>query len=307
MRLLLALLGVVALLTAPAAAEPTRIPDTEVSLDLPEGFALANDFPGIGCDDDLTSILVSQIPAPLPLSREDFTGEALAERGVRLQRSDAVRVDGRDGLLLHATQQAGGVTFRKWILLLGDDRASVLLTATTPLDLESVHQRALVETLRTATWSPEDRAAPGLRFRVREVAPLRIVSSAPNAVVLTDPGHDATATVAPLVAVGSSLSHVQIRDLAAFARQRLEQTASIDEIEVESERGRSLDGLAGHEIRAVARDVATKRSVVVTQLLATDGRRYYLLQGIADAEDGASFAALLEEVIGSFALTASTE
>lgn len=286
-----------------AAGEPVRIPGTHVSLRVPEGFSLSEDFPGIGRGDDLTSILVSRIDAPLARSREDFTAEALAGEGVRLRRADPVRVDGRDGLLMHATQHAGGLTFRKWILLLGDERRSVLLTATAPLDLESVHQRALVETLRTATWSPEEAPADtALPFRLREVPPLRIVDSEDDALVLTDPDHDAATSVPPLVLVGASTSHVRIGDLAAFSRRRLGQTVSIEEIEVGDERPRTLDGLPGHEIRAVARDTATGRAVSVTQVLATDGRRYFLVQGIADAEDAAGLAPVLDALIESFEL-----
>jgi hypothetical protein len=289
--------------SAASGGEYQRIPGTGVSLVVPQGFRVSSELPGIGRDEDVTSLLVSQLPAPFATSRESFTREALATRGVTLHRGVEVEVAGREGLLLHASQRAEGVAFRKWILLLGDERASVLLTATTPLDLETVHQKALVSTLQSARWDPdlEASAAPGLRFRVGEVPPLRIVSSAKNAVVLSDPGHTAGA-VAPLVVVGSSLGRVQIGDLAGFARRRLEQTVSIEQIEVVSEEPGSLDGLPGHRIEASARDGDSQRPVHVTQLLATDGERYYLLQGIADAETRESFAALLEQVIASFAL-----
>ncbi len=300
----IAILSLSLVLAASAGAgEYVRIDGTNVSLRVPEGFELSRDFPGLGRDADLTSVLVTQLQMPFQLSRASFSADALARRGVQLHRKADVEVARRTGELLHATQRANGIEFRKWLLLFGDERTSVLLTATTPLDLEAVHQEALVETLSTARWDPNAPVSPtqGLRFRVREVAPLRIVSSAPNAIVLSDPMHGTGRGIPPLVVVGSSLGRVQIANLAVFARERLMQTVSIEAVEVSSQTSRSLDGLPGHEIRAVARDVESQRPVHVTQLLATDGEHYYLLQGIADAENDGAFASLLERVIDSFA------
>lgn len=300
----LALCALVLLAATARAAEPVRIEGTHVRLHVPEGFRVAAEFPGLGLDEDLTSVLVSELPVPLAVSRRDLDEDALAHGGVILRRAAEVEVGRFSGVLVHATQRIAGIEFRKWLLLFGDETGSVLLTATTPLDLEERYQKALVETLSTAIWDPDLAATPpeGLRFRVREVAPLRIVRSSANAIVLADPARTGGDTLTPLVTVGSSLVPVQIGDLPRFARRRLEESTSIEQIEVESERPRELGGLPGHEIVATARDVATRRPVRVTQLLASDGERYYLVQGIADAEDAASFAAPLEQVIGSFAL-----
>jgi len=282
----------------------TLIPGTGVSLTLPEGFEVAREFPGIGRDEDLTSLLVTELPVPFDVSRESFDADGLARRGIRADRIVEVRVDGRDGLLAHASQRAAGVVFRKWILLLGDDTRSVMLTATTPLDLEARHQRALVETLRNARWTPSREAGSEaseaeLPFRIDEVGPLHIVKSSGNAVVLSDP--DAAGDgPPPLVTVGASRAQVQILDLPDFARTRLEESVSLDSIEIERQRSRELDGMPGHEIVARARDTQTQKPVVVTQLLATDGRHYYLVQGIAGADAADDFATLLDRLIASF-------
>jgi hypothetical protein len=289
-----------------AAAEPERIPGTRVLLEVPEGFAPSRDFPGIGRQADLTSVLVTELPLPPERASASFTREALAERGIDLHRSVPVEVGSRQGTLLHATQRAAGTTFRKWLLLLGEGGASVLITATTPLDLESVHGEALVSVLRSARWEPGRELAgdPPLRFRVRGAAPFQVVTTAPNAVVLADPEHDAQGgEVAPLIAVGASLGRVHIADLASFSRQRLQETATLDQIEVLSQRDRTLGGLPAHEVSAEARDIETQRSVRVTHILASDGERYFLVQGIFDAARPERYADAFERVVGSFAPT----
>ena len=180
----------------------------------------------------------------------------------------------------------------------------MLLTATAPLDLEAAHQEALVETLSSARWAGSEVVGPddaALRFSIDVPPPLRIVRSSTNALVLSDPDHAGDA-LPPLVVVGASRAQVQIRNLAGFARERLEQTVSIDEIEVTDDAPRELGGLPGHEIHATARDVQSERAARVTQLLATDGERFFIVQGIVDAETSETFAPLLERVITSFTL-----
>jgi len=58
-RIACALLALLA--SGAAAAEPyTRIHGTRVSLRVPEGFAVSEDFPGLGREEDLSSVLVSE-------------------------------------------------------------------------------------------------------------------------------------------------------------------------------------------------------------------------------------------------------
>jgi len=179
----------------------------------------------------------------------------------------------------------------------------VLITATAPLDLESVHGEALVAVLRSARWEPSSELASdrALRFRIRGAAPFEVVTTSPNAVVLANADHDASGgEVPPLIAVGSSLGRVHIADLPAFARQRLEETATIDRIEVRSGRATTLGGLTAHELLADARDIETQRAVRVTHIVATDGERYFLVQAIVDAAEPDLYTAAIERVVASF-------
>lgn len=305
---------------ASAGGEPVpdghvRIPGTRVHLAVPEGFAVAEDFPGIGRDEDVTSVLVTELPVPLEVASRSLEPDALEQRGVALHASARVEADGRDALLAHASQRTAGTAFRKWMLLFGDSRGSVLVTATTPREYEERHQEALVDTLRSVVWRPDDGpddgpddasdgpAAPdALPFALRAPPPFEVVSRASNAVVLTDRERAAAGGVAPLVSVGASLGRVAVGDLADFARRRLDETPSVEAIEAESEGARTLGGMPGHEIRARARDVQTGREVRVVQLLAAREGRYYLVQAIARPADAAATRSAYEAVAESFRL-----
>jgi len=300
--------------TASAEEEPApegrvHVPGTHVRLAVPAGFTLADDFPGIGRDEDATSVLVTELPVPLEVARRALEPDALEERGVILHASARVEVDGRDALLVHASQRTAGLAFRKWMLLFGDSRGSVLVTATTPREHEERHQEALVDTLRSVVWRPDVHPEDGapeepapLPFALRVPPPFEVVSRAANAVVLTDRERAAAGDLPPLVSVGASLGRVAVGDLGEFARQRLDETPSVEAIETEAEGARSLGDLPGHEIRARARDVQTGRPVRVVQLLAAHEGRYYLVQAIAEPADAAAARSAYEAVAESFRL-----
>lgn len=288
----------------PAPEGRVHVPGTHVYLAVPEGFALAEDFPGIGRDVDVTSVLVTELPVPLGLARRSLEPDALEQRGVVLHASARVEVDGREALLVHASQRAAGRAFRKWMLLLGDARGSVLVTATTPREYEERHQEALVDTLRSVVWRRDGASGEPaeLPFALRVPPPFEVVSRASNAVVLTDPERASGAGVAPLLSVGASLGRVAVGDLAEFAEQRLRESPGVEDVETRSEGARVLDGMPGHEIRARARDVESGREVRVVQLLAAREGRYYLIQAIAEPADSASILSAYEAVAGSFRL-----
>jgi hypothetical protein len=293
--------------TTPAAAPPQReaIPGTHVSIEVPAGFHVAREFAGIGRAEDFTSVMVTELAVPRAIALESLSQESLTRSGLERLGSSDLQVGGKAATRVDALQKIGSKSFRKWFLLLGDETHSVLLTATAPDELRQQHESALVAVLESTRWeesgAPAAAAAPELHFSVREAAPLRIVRSANDSLVLSESqaqkGH-----VAPVVTAGASRARVAIDDLAAFARTRLEQTPSVHEIQIRSQSARPLGKLAGHEIRADAKDAESGRAVRVHQVLAEDGGRYYLVQGIFDAEDDARLSPAFEAVAASFEL-----
>lgn len=299
-----AALWVAGSLAAQEAETRQPIHGTGVSLVVPPGFRSSEDFPGIGRAEDLSSVMVTELDVPLSISNEAFSQDALERRGLEMHKSESVSVEGHPATRVFATQHIGNMNFRKWFLLLGNDTHSVLITATTPVESEEKYRDVLLHVLDTAHWdaSHAATAAPSaLPFQVKESPPLHIVRSASDSVVLTDAaavkGH-----VAPVVTVGVSRATVDVGNLAAFAKSRLDETASLDAIHVESEQAHALAALPGHEITAAARDTETGRPVRVRQILASDGSRYYLVQGIFDSEDAARLLPAFDAVAASFAL-----
>jgi len=258
---------------APAADALHPISGTGVSLAVPPGFNASTDFPGIGRAADLSSVMVTALDVPLAIASDAFSPDAMARRDIAIESTTPLVVDGRQ-----------------------------------TTNLEAQHRDALLHVLEGARWSEGGKpaAAPAaLSFQVKEAAPLRIVRSGADSIVLSDPqavkGH-----VPPLVAVGVSQAHVDVGDLPTFAKTRLDETVSIHDITVETQGPRTLGSLEGYQIAATAVDAESQRAVRVQQILASDGARYYLVQGIFDAEDAKQLAPAFEAVASSFALRNSS-
>ena len=154
-----------------------------MSLIVPDGFAVADRFPGLVGEDGLSVVMISEIPGPAEEVRAGMTAEALAARGMELLRSEAVTVDGREGLLVHARQAAeAGDDLRRWIVVFGAPDGSVMIGASTPGSLEDRLGATLRRTLISAKWNPAEILDPYARlgFTLAEAGSLKISDRLPE-------------------------------------------------------------------------------------------------------------------------------
>jgi hypothetical protein len=268
-----------------------------VSLIVPEGFAVADRFSGLVAEDAVSVVMVSEVPGAVERVREGMTAEALAARGMELLRSEAVTVDGRDGLLVHARRAAkAGADLRRWILVFGSEEGSVMIGASTTGSQEDRLGATLRRTLISAKWNPDEILDPYARlgFTLAEAGSLKISDRLPSMISFTRGGHrGALAPDEPLL----------LADLEAFARQRLDEVAELADLELLSEQALTLGGLPAHELVVAAEDRRTGEPLTVYQTLVVDGKRFFLVQGLVGAENAEEFIPQFREIAHSFRRT----
>ncbi len=278
-----------------------------MSLVVPTGFAVADRFPGLVGEDGASVIMASEIPGPVERIRAGMTAEALAARGIELLRSEAVTVDGRDGLLVHARQAAAdGTELRRWIVVFGAGDGSVMLSASTPVDSEDRLGATLRRTLIDAKWNPDEIFDPYARlgFTLEETGSLKISDRLPNMISFTRGGHRGALTPdEPLLLAGASFAPGAASDLEGFARRRLDEVAELADPQFLSERTLELGGLPAHELVVAATDRRTGRSLRVYQALVVDGQRFFLVQGLVGAENAEEFIPQFRKIAHSFRRT----
>jgi hypothetical protein len=302
--MLLLLLSLVSAAPPAAASEMTLIPGTRISLAIPEGFALSEVYPGIVSEKAFTSVMVSEVPTPLPVMRMSLTREKLAAGGMELLGTETLSAAGTEAILVHARQMAGGNVFEKWILVFGNRSSTVSLVATTPAVMADRFAAPLRRSLLSARWTPGKSvdAFEGLGYSLADTAGLGVVDRISNMVFLTRPPGDAPTTLNdPLFVIGSITRVGKRRSgLAEFAQQRVTRIAEIKNVELVSGEEFSLDGLRAYQTFASAEDVETSAPIRVYQVLAEDGGRYVLMQGLVGAELAHEYFPQFQRIAASF-------
>ena len=271
-----------------AVAQPQDVIGARVTLEPPAGFTPADRFPGFEHAPSGASIMVTEMPAEAFVElRDGFTAEALAARGMTLRASEALTIGGREGVLLAVSQSARGTDFHKWIALFGGDSATVIVTGTYP----AAAAGELGESMRQAVLSARLREGPprdpfeGLAFRIVETPHLKIATRMTNMIALNESGDLSHPRPGEAVlVVGLSFSEVQVGDVEAFARRRIQQIATVSDVGAVRGGPVTIDGLAGHELFAEGRNVNAGIPMRIYQVLLPDGAGYILVQGVVRAD-----------------------
>jgi len=291
-------------LALPAVADPVRVPGTDVSLEPPPGFSLSESYPGFQNAEQKASIMVTQMPAPVAEVMKAMNKEALATRGMTLLSSNPETVGGREALLLHVSQTAGGAEFLKWMLVTGNPKTSVMVVGTFPKGSGEAVGAAIRKSVLTAVMGAAEASDPfeGLLFRITPTQGLKIANRVSNMLILTETGKSGTLGPAePVYIVGSSISPSVIGELKAFSEARARKTEQIQDLANLSGREIKLGGLAAYELLADAKDVKSGTPVRLYQVIApSDAGGYFIVQGLVGMDRAAVVVPEFRRVTESF-------
>ena len=237
--------------------------------------------------------------------QESLTKAKLASRGMVLLDSEHVSSGIGPALLLSISQKAQGVEFRKTMLVGGNESDTVLLTATVPATLADELAASLRECLLTAQWQPLQQVDPraGVGFSVAESSDLKIANAVlGSALLLTRGGVQSVASAAdPFVVVARSTAAVEISDLAAFAKRRLNESNKLSGVKIHYESDLAVDGMPAYELVAFATAESTV-PVVLHQVVIFDGHHYFVIQGRVGTDEKDRYLDQFREIARSLSL-----
>lgn len=286
-----------------ALAEPVAVPGTKVSLEPPQGFTLAKQFPGFVREDVTASIVVTEMPAPVAEIKDAMTRENLAKKDMVLLESTPIQHAGKDALFVKVSQKANGMDFLKWMLITGEDNATTMIVGTCPKQVadelsEPIQQAVLSASINTALVKD---VFEGLLFRIAPSEKLKIAGRMSNVLLLTETGETrATAVEAPIYVIGNSVSQSPIEDLPAFAQSRAAKTAQIKDVRNFKGQAITLDGMAGYELLADATDGKSDAPMRLYQVIVPDGGNYFIAQGLVGAARAEEMLSEFKRVTESF-------
>ena len=289
-----------------APAEPyVNIPTTRVSLPLPEGFSIADAFPGIQREELNAMVVVTEMPAPAKKFLAGMTKEEMDAEGMTLLSTKQVKVSGTDGTLFDAKQEDQDGAVHRWILVFGNDKSTVVLSAAVPELLETVVAKTLESCLLAAKWDLNKELDPydGLGFSLRKSETFEIRGRRPGGILLARKEAPEQLSPAEPILVIYSATEPEIAPLPTFAKAELTQNSQFTDFSNLAERTLTVNGLSGYEIIADARepDLDVKVRILLVAVRTPD--QDMVIEGIVGPDNWEKYIPEFHGLAESFRVT----
>lgn len=260
------------------------IPGTKICLFVPNGFSLANKFSGIKHPQSGAFIMVSELENSLNVIDKVFTSEKFIDEGMTLIEKQKIDLGNRSGLLFKASKISGGLTFSKWILVLGDDSSSIMINGTFPAGFDSEISNNVEGCVLSSIINEDLNISPeesiGFYVDVKDTK-LKFAKSFAGTLIYTVDGVFPANSSDPIsFKLGSSLGRVIIDNPRDFAINRLYELPYNFEIDPEII-DISINNLSGYEIIAYGKDKKSGFNQLVYQVILFSRGSYYLMLGTA--------------------------
>ncbi len=299
--------------TTPAAAQTKDdaaqfvfLPGTSVGMAAPSGFLQSKRFAGFEFAEAGSSILVVEFPPQAYGEMSTaLTDTALAGKGITVKSRKPVTINGVKGLAISGTQSLNGVVFDKWIMLLGAETITAMISAQDPAGstLNETNVMAAFASVRIrAPQSLEDKLAE-LPFSVGKLAGFRIVRTVSgNGVLLTKGPKDVVKDASqPVVIIVRPLGAPYPGNIkpSIVSEQLMRSIKSVTISSIGKLSEATVAGTAGHEMTGVATAASSGEAVSVTQWLQLEQGRQIRVVAIASADQSAALLRDLRAVASS--------
>lgn len=285
-------------------AEPTSVKGTKINLIKPEGFIESTNFPGFQQNTTGATIVVTEFPGAYTDVASGFTTENLKPRGMNLLSKENISVDSYKGFLVKFTQNANGQEYGKLGIIFGDDKESVFIVASFPIELEKELSTLLKDSLISAKWDRKKEVDPfaDLSFNVDASGSLKFAKRLQSTLLYSKDGKFPVEVDTPIFVVGKSVSDFPTgtNDFKAFAESRLNQSAENKNITIESGEAITINSLNGYEIVATGNDAASNAPLAIYQVLLFDDKNYFIMQGLVGIKSKDQFLAEFKKMAQSF-------
>lgn len=259
------------------------ISGTRVRLTPPVGFTAAKQFSGYQLESHNTSIMITEIPGPFTETTAGFSNlSELKKKNMSVLDKQDVQPNGQNGFLFKIEQKAYETDFLKWLLVLGDEKETLMITANFPKIYEAELSDKLKASVLTVVWDRKKSVTPGdgINFTVEARGELKFSKQISNMLMFTKNGIFPSEDVNdPLFVVGQSISKTSIPDNEEFAKTRVLKISQVTDVKIEQSNKIEIDNLNGYEIVAIGKDAKSGQLMLVYQVMLFEEQSYFLIQG----------------------------
>ncbi len=273
------------------SAKHVKIPGTKCSLIPPDGFVPASGFGGFQHPENGSSIMVNELPAPYGEMSKAFTAEALQSKGMKLISKEEIDFNGGKATYLTVSQLSGGINYLKQMLMLGAGSKTVLVNGIYPEKARAIQpaiKAALLSTVHNANQAEDPLAAVLFSVDVSGSG-LKFAQYLSGMLMYTEDGK--VPTDKAMFLAGSTLRQVAVGDKKQFSVARLKQLPGGEHSQVKKIEPVTIDNLNGYEIIAQGKNKKSEDELVYQVMLYTDAGTYFILVGLAAADQEKNLAA----------------
>ncbi|WP_310482960.1 hypothetical protein [Chamaesiphon sp. VAR_48_metabat_403] len=268
---------------AKKATTLVSFPEVGLTIEQPIGFIKATSFYGFEQSATNSSVMLTKIPGPFSKVTQGFDKSNLATRGISLISKQTVKIDNQQGVLLQVTQSAYGEQFRKWVLVFGNEQSTQIVTATflnekAPTIGESLKKIVLAVAPSSPSAVSTTSSLPFTVTAVEGLLAVRAAAGAGKIAAFTKDGNIPLANPTdPLFIVTPSLGDVPVDDRKSFATSRLSNYPQTEITAIASTNEIAIDNLPGWEIIANGRDLQSKSTLKLYQIMLFPKQGGYIL------------------------------
>jgi hypothetical protein len=274
------------------------VPGTRVRMRPPARAQPGSGFAGFMWPEDIASIMITEWPAPYAEISEPFTtSQGAIAPGLTLLRRKEVDVNGCVGVLVELEMVTKEITFRRQLLVCGDDKSTLMVASIYPETTAHHYAEAFRNALTSVSWDRTITAdtAAGLDWDLDApigMQPEKEVGS--GGLGLTGRFYSEDGTTgpnpdAPSFGAMQSLGDVSITDLKTAAETRLRELAkglaTVREVQIETSDAFEVAGLEGWEITAREDDERAGGERTVYLAMLAHGHGYVIFFGEVGAAD----------------------
>jgi hypothetical protein len=277
-KLLVALL-VFCLFAAGQPGNHKAIPGTKYSLVPPNGFVPSTSFSGFQNSELTTSIIVTEIPAPVQSLTESFTADALKAKGMILIDKQSIDFNNSKATLIKVSQQAGGTTYLKQILVFGDSKKTVLVNGIYPEANKNVEEQVKTSLLSISyNENQQDNPLDAVNFKVDiSGTPFKLAKYVSGSLIYTTDGQ--IPTDKPTLIIGNSIAKVVKPNQKQYCIDRLKKLPGGELNKVKEINPIQIDNLKGFEIVAEGKSKDSKDELTYQVMLFDDADNYFIIIG----------------------------
>ncbi|MFG1350555.1 hypothetical protein [Xanthobacter autotrophicus] len=271
-------------LSAAFAADPTFPRGSAIGLVPPPGMVEGQAFSGFEDRAHSASLLIVDMP-PDAFEQIDagFTDVALGAKGITLDKREAFPLKDAKAVLFTGTQTAGPVALRKWVLLVGTNQLTALITLQVPESEAATYPDAVVRaafaTLAIRSVQDQVAALPFVATNLAGFRPVRALAG--TTLMLTDGPKDVQEGVdQPLFVVTVGGGAPREDERRQFALRLLSSLPGVKELKLERAEPQRISGQTGFEVMATGVDVKTGTPVKLVQWIRFGPSAYIRMVGV---------------------------